>query len=155
MVVLWKACPWQRLTSASMNHGIYLVMTHDYSIFSLYIYIYLSGYFVDQGGWIYFLADKSIINLADQEWYFFCPRDLKYKKKSRLCNRKTKAGYWKLTCKIKPIMAGHTKKNIGVMKTLTFYKTARPKDVRTGWMIYEFDIVTNSSLSKKVNSWLK
>lgn len=138
-----------------MNHGIYLVMTHDYSIFSLSIYIYLSGYFVDQGGWIYFLADKSIINLADQEWYFFCPRDLKYKKKSRLCNRKTKAGYWKLTCKIKPIMAGHTKKNIGVMKTLTFYKTARPKDVRTGWMIYEFDIVTNSSLSKKVNSWLK
>ncbi|XP_024449899.1 uncharacterized protein LOC7494041 isoform X3 [Populus trichocarpa] len=106
-----------------MNHGIYLVMTHDYN--------------------------KSIINLADQEWYFFCPRDLKYKKKSRLCNRKTKAGYWKLTCKIKPIMAGHTKKNIGVMKTLTFYKTARPKDARTGWMIYEFDIVTNSSLSKK------
>ncbi|XP_061967855.1 uncharacterized protein LOC133691387 isoform X2 [Populus nigra] len=106
-----------------MNHGIYLVITHDYN--------------------------KSIINLADQEWYFFCPRDLKYKKKSRLCNRKTKAGYWKSTCKIKPIMAGHTKKNIGVMKTLTFYKTARPKDVRTGWMIYEFDIVTNSSLSKK------
>ncbi|XP_024449898.1 uncharacterized protein LOC7494041 isoform X2 [Populus trichocarpa] len=96
-----------------------------------------------------FSSDKSIINLADQEWYFFCPRDLKYKKKSRLCNRKTKAGYWKLTCKIKPIMAGHTKKNIGVMKTLTFYKTARPKDARTGWMIYEFDIVTNSSLSKK------
>ncbi|KAH8516753.1 hypothetical protein H0E87_004924 [Populus deltoides] len=95
------------------------------------------------------LPNKSIINLADQEWYFFCPRDLKYKKKSRLCNRKTKAGYWKLTCKIKPIMAGRTKKNIGVMKTLTFYKTARPKDVRTGWMIYEFDIVTNSSLSKK------
>uniref|UniRef100_A0A6M2EAC2 NAC domain-containing protein n=1 Tax=Populus davidiana TaxID=266767 RepID=A0A6M2EAC2_9ROSI len=46
-------------------------------------------------------------------------------------------------------MAGHTKKNIGVMKTLAFYKKARPKDVRTGWMIYEFDIVTNSSLSKK------
>ncbi|KAL9396864.1 hypothetical protein Peur_011117 [Populus x canadensis] len=89
------------------------------------------------------LPNKSIINLADQEWYFFCPRDLKYKKKSRLC------GYWKSTCKIKPIMAGHTKKNIGVMKTLTFYKTARPKDLRTGWMIYEFDIVTNSSLSKK------
>ncbi|XP_011023417.1 PREDICTED: uncharacterized protein LOC105124916 isoform X2 [Populus euphratica] len=95
------------------------------------------------------LPNKSIINLADQEWYFFCPRDLKYEKKSRLCNRKTKAGYWKSTCKIKPIMAGHTKKNIGVMKTLAFYKTARPKDVRTGWMIYEFDIVTNSSLSKK------
>ncbi|XP_034905764.1 uncharacterized protein [Populus alba] len=95
------------------------------------------------------LPNRSIINLADQEWYFFCPRDLKYKKKSRLCNRKTKAGYWKSTCKIKPIMAGHTKKNIGVMKTLAFYKKARPKDVRTGWMIYEFDIVTNSSLSKK------
>ncbi|KAJ6710067.1 putative proteinC DOMAIN-CONTAINING PROTEIN 82-RELATED [Salix koriyanagi] len=95
------------------------------------------------------LPNKSILNLADQEWYFFCRRDLKYRKTSKLCNRKTKAGYWKLTCKKKPIMAEHTMKNIGVMKTLTFYRTARPKAVRTGWMIYEFDIVTNSSLSKK------
>ncbi|KAG5251511.1 hypothetical protein OIU77_024980 [Salix suchowensis] len=95
------------------------------------------------------LPNKSILNLADHEWYFFCRRDLKYRKTSKLCNRKTKAGYWKLTCKKKPIMAEHTMKNIGVMKTLTFYRTARPKAVRTGWMIYEFDIVTNSSLSKK------
>ncbi|CAK7329318.1 unnamed protein product [Dovyalis caffra] len=57
------------------------------------------------------LPDKAMIKLADQEWYFFCPRDLKYKK-SKLANRKTKAGYWKLTSKIKAMMAEHTMKKI-------------------------------------------
>ncbi|CAK7348010.1 unnamed protein product [Dovyalis caffra] len=94
------------------------------------------------------LPDKAIIKLADQEWYFFCPRDLKYKN-SKLANRKTKAGHWKSTCKIKPIMAEHTKKKIGVMKTLTFYKTALPKAVRTEWMIYEFDLMASPTMYKK------
>ncbi|CAK7322786.1 unnamed protein product [Dovyalis caffra] len=94
------------------------------------------------------LPDKAMIKLADQAWYFFCPRDLKYKNR-KLENRKTKAGNWKLTCRIKPIMAEHTKKKIGVMKTLTFYKKALHRYERTGWKIYEFDIITDSSLYEK------
>ncbi|XP_011035214.1 PREDICTED: NAC domain-containing protein 45-like isoform X2 [Populus euphratica] len=88
------------------------------------------------------LPDKSIIKLAGQvTWYFLCPRDLR----GKVHRRKTKAGYWKLTCQQKSITAEGTKKKIGVMRTLRFYEN----EVRTGWMIYELDLIANSSQFKK------
>ncbi|KAJ6955288.1 hypothetical protein NC652_006660 [Populus alba x Populus x berolinensis] len=136
---------WKNLVAKSKAQALVLFPSTPLSCFQLPTEVSASPFFQDQIP----VLGRVMNSDFSSEWYFFCPRDLKYKKKSRLCNRKTKAGYWKSTCKIKPIMAGHTKKNIGVMKTLAFYKKARPKDVRTGWMIYEFDIVTNSILSKK------
>uniref|UniRef100_A0A3N7FY11 NAC domain-containing protein n=1 Tax=Populus trichocarpa TaxID=3694 RepID=A0A3N7FY11_POPTR len=88
------------------------------------------------------LPGKSIIKLAGQvTWYFLCPRDLR----GKVHRRKTKAGYWKLTCQQKSITAEGTTTKIGVMRTLRFYEN----EVRTGWMMYEFDLITNSSQFKK------
>uniref|UniRef100_A0A6M2E7Z8 NAC domain-containing protein n=1 Tax=Populus davidiana TaxID=266767 RepID=A0A6M2E7Z8_9ROSI len=88
------------------------------------------------------LPGRSIIKFAGQvTWYFFCPRDLR----GKVHRRKTKAGYWKLTCRQKSITAEGTKKKIGVMRTLRFYEN----EVRTGWMMYELDLIANSSQFKK------
>ncbi|KAJ6675427.1 putative proteinC DOMAIN-CONTAINING PROTEIN 86-LIKE [Salix viminalis] len=88
------------------------------------------------------LPGKSIINVAGQvAWYFFCPRDLK----GKLQRRKTKAGNWKPTSNTKSIMAEGTGNQIGVMRTLRFYEG----EVRTGWMIYEFDLISEPSLFRK------
>ncbi|KAJ6400512.1 hypothetical protein OIU84_016039 [Salix udensis] len=88
------------------------------------------------------LPGKSIINVDGQvAWYFFCPRDLK----GKLQRRKTKAGNWKPTSNTKSIMAEGTGNQIGVMRTLRFYEG----EVRTGWMIYEFDLISEPSLFQK------
>ncbi|KAG5231322.1 hypothetical protein OIU76_028855 [Salix suchowensis] len=86
------------------------------------------------------------VNLCEHEprnlpEYFFCPRDLR----GKLHRRKTKAGQWKQTCDPKSIMAEGTEKEIGVMRSLRFYEGA----VRTGWMIYEFDLISEPSLFRK------
>ncbi|XP_011023421.1 PREDICTED: NAC domain-containing protein 86-like [Populus euphratica] len=93
------------------------------------------------------LPDKSIMKSDDQAWYFFCPRELKNSNR-KFSNRRTKAGFWKSTCQGKPIKAKHTKKVIGIRKTLVFHEKAGPKAKRTGWIIYEYDI-TDSRLSKE------
>ena len=151
MVISWKACPWQSLTFASMSHGIYLVKTivslasaSGIFVFVFFHLIYLPEYFYQCCFFYLFLfAGKSIIKLAGQvTWYFLCPRDLR----GKVHRRKTKAGYWKLTCQQKSITAEGTTKKIGVMRTLRFYEN----EVRTGWMMYEFDLITNSSQFKKV-----
>ncbi|KAJ6872732.1 protein NTM1-like 9 [Populus alba x Populus x berolinensis] len=88
------------------------------------------------------LPGRSIIKFAGQvTWYFLCPRDLR----GKVHRRKTKAGYWKQTCQQKSITAEGTKKKIGVMRTLRFYEN----EVRTGWMMYELDLIANSSQFKK------
>ncbi|KAJ6679603.1 putative proteinC DOMAIN-CONTAINING PROTEIN 82-RELATED [Salix purpurea] len=86
------------------------------------------------------------VNLCEHEprnlpEYFFCPRDLR----GKIHRRKTKAGQWKQTCDPKSIMAEGTEKEIGVMRSLRFYEGA----VRTGWMIYEFDLISEPSLFRK------
>ncbi|KAL3571932.1 hypothetical protein D5086_025836 [Populus alba] len=87
-------------------------------------------------------GSRSIIKFAGQvTWYFLCPRDLR----GKVQRRKTKAGYWKSTCRPKSITAEGTKKKIGVMRTLRFYEN----EVRTGWMMYELDLIANSSQFKK------
>ncbi|KAF9668909.1 hypothetical protein SADUNF_Sadunf14G0052500 [Salix dunnii] len=88
------------------------------------------------------LPGKSIINVAGQvAWYFFCPRDLR----GKVHRRKTKAGNWKPTSNTKSIMAEGTENEIGVIRALRFYE----REVRTGWMIYEFDLVSEPSLFEK------
>ncbi|KAJ6675429.1 putative proteinC DOMAIN-CONTAINING PROTEIN 82-RELATED [Salix viminalis] len=86
------------------------------------------------------------VNLCEHEprnlpEYFFCPRDLR----GKIHRRKTKAGQWKQTCDPKSIMAEGTEKEIGVMRSLRFYEGA----VRTGWMIYEFDLISEPSQFQK------
>ncbi|CAN8291622.1 unnamed protein product [Cochlearia groenlandica] len=75
---------------------------------------------------------------GEKEWYFYCPRDRKYRNSSRP-NRVTGAGFWKATGTDRPIYASEgTNKCIGLKKSLVFYKGRAAKGVKTDWMMHEF-----------------
>ncbi|KAJ4850258.1 hypothetical protein Tsubulata_018324 [Turnera subulata] len=75
----------------------------------------------------------SVLEPDHPKWYFFCPRNYKYSNSQR-SNRTTKAGYWKVTGKDRKI------KNVGIKKTLVFYKGRTPNGVRTKWIMHEYSL---------------
>lgn len=81
----------------------------------------------------------SKVKSDDQEWFFFSPLCLKLTKNTRnRCNRKTEAGYWKLTGKDRNIKIRGTNNVIGTKKTLVFYKGRSSHGVKTNWVIHEY-----------------
>ncbi|KAL8258365.1 hypothetical protein R6Q59_030406 [Mikania micrantha] len=74
---------------------------------------------------------------GEKEWYFYCPRDRKYRNSARP-NRVTGAGFWKATGTDRPIYASEGSKCIGLKKSLVFYKGRAAKGVKTDWMMHEF-----------------
>nr|XP_011463074.1 PREDICTED: LOW QUALITY PROTEIN: transcription factor JUNGBRUNNEN 1 [Fragaria vesca subsp. vesca] len=86
---------------------------------------------------------------GEKEWYFYCPRDRKYRNSTRP-NRVTGAGFWKATGTDRPIYSseGNSNKCIGLKKSLVFYKGRAAKGVKTDWMMHEFRLpsLTDSSV---------
>ncbi|CAN1357259.1 Protein FEZ [Linum perenne] len=74
---------------------------------------------------------------GEKEWYFFCPRDRKYRNSARP-NRVTGAGFWKATGTDRPIYSSEGNKCIGLKKSLVFYKGRAAKGFKTDWMMHEF-----------------
>ncbi|XP_071742448.1 putative NAC domain-containing protein 94 [Rutidosis leptorrhynchoides] len=75
---------------------------------------------------------------GEKEWYFYCPRDRKYRNSARP-NRVTGAGFWKATGTDRPIYASEgCSKCIGLKKSLVFYKGRAAKGIKTDWMMHEF-----------------
>ncbi|CAM8881249.1 unnamed protein product [Rhodiola kirilowii] len=75
---------------------------------------------------------------GEKEWYFYCPRDRKYRNSARP-NRVTGAGFWKATGTDRPIYSSEgTTKCIGLKKSLVFYKGRAAKGIKTDWMMHEF-----------------
>ncbi|GAU33580.1 hypothetical protein TSUD_359580 [Trifolium subterraneum] len=83
----------------------------------------------------------SMIKSHDPEWFFLCPRDYKYAKSKKI-NRATKCGFWKPTGKDRNIKIRGTNNVIGTKKTLVYYKGRAPHDVKTNWVMHEYDNVT-------------
>ncbi|RCV08349.1 hypothetical protein SETIT_1G318900v2 [Setaria italica] len=92
----------------------------------------------------------KLASTGEKEWYFYCPRDRKYRNSTRP-NRVTGAGFWKATGTDRPIYSSDGSKCIGLKKSLVFYKGRAAKGVKTDWMMHEFRLpsLTEPSLPPK------
>ncbi|KAH7570107.1 hypothetical protein ACOSP7_018055 [Xanthoceras sorbifolium] len=79
----------------------------------------------------------KLATTGEKEWYFYCPRDRKYRNSARP-NRVTGAGFWKATGTDRPIYSSEGNKCIGLKKSLVFYKGKAAKGIKTDWMMHEF-----------------
>ncbi|XP_030942005.1 protein FEZ [Quercus lobata] len=88
---------------------------------------------------------------GEKEWYFYCPRDRKYRNSARP-NRVTGAGFWKATGTDRPIYSSDSTKCIGLKKSLVFYRGRAAKGIKTDWMMHEFRLpsLTESAPPKKL-----
>jgi hypothetical protein len=74
--------------------------------------------------------------IGEKEWYFYVPRDRKYRNGDRP-NRVTTSGYWKATGADRMIRTENFR-SIGLKKTLVFYSGKAPKGIRTSWIMNEY-----------------
>lgn len=79
----------------------------------------------------------ELASTGEKEWYFYCPRDRKYRNSARP-NRVTGAGFWKATGTDRPIYSSEGSKCIGLKKSLVFYRGRAAKGIKTDWMMHEF-----------------
>ncbi|KAJ4823934.1 hypothetical protein Tsubulata_009769, partial [Turnera subulata] len=79
----------------------------------------------------------KLATTGEKEWYFYCPRDRKYRNSARP-NRVTGAGFWKATGTDRPIYSSDGTKCIGLKKSLVFYRGRAAKGIKTDWMMHEF-----------------
>ncbi|KAL8471580.1 hypothetical protein ACS0TY_029000 [Phlomoides rotata] len=79
----------------------------------------------------------KLASTGEKEWYFYCPRDRKYRNSTRP-NRVTGSGFWKATGTDRPIYSSDGAKCIGLKKSLVFYRGRAAKGMKTDWMMHEF-----------------
>ncbi|KAJ6753158.1 PROTEIN CUP-SHAPED COTYLEDON 2-RELATED [Salix koriyanagi] len=79
----------------------------------------------------------KLATTGEKEWYFYCPRDRKYRNSARP-NRVTGAGFWKATGTDRPIYSSDCTRCIGLKKSLVFYRGRAAKGIKTDWMMHEF-----------------
>ncbi|KAG4911624.1 hypothetical protein AAZX31_19G020800 [Glycine max] len=93
----------------------------------------------------------KLAGTGEKEWYFYCPRDRKYRNSARP-NRVTRAGFWKATGTDRPIYSSEGK-CIGLKKSLVFYRGRAAKGMKTDWMMHEFRLpcISDSSPPKKLS----
>ncbi|XP_047339981.1 NAC domain-containing protein 82-like [Impatiens glandulifera] len=97
------------------------------------------------------LPDKACWKSSDQEWYFFCPKVKKYSSGVR-AKRSTEKGYWKSTGKDRNVRQKNGGSRgetvvVGMIKTLVFHLGHAPKGERTDWIIHEYRIHQDPSLT--------
>ncbi|TYG53800.1 hypothetical protein ES288_D09G138100v1 [Gossypium darwinii] len=74
---------------------------------------------------------------GEKEWYFFTPRDKKYRNGTRP-NRAAVGGYWKATGADREVR--FKDRIVGYRKALVFYKGRPPKGDKTSWIMHEYRV---------------
>ncbi|TXG63139.1 hypothetical protein EZV62_010133 [Acer yangbiense] len=82
------------------------------------------------------LPDFAEIQSDDPVWYFFNKLDYMDAKRKRI-NRKTKAGFWKVTGRDR-LVKDKRGREIGCKKTLVFHLGRTPDGIKTHWVMQEF-----------------
>ncbi|XP_059295261.1 putative NAC domain-containing protein 94 [Lycium ferocissimum] len=95
----------------------------------------------------------KLASTGEKEWYFYCPRDRKYRNSVRP-NRVTGAGFWKATGTDRPIYCSDSTKCIGLKKSLVFYRGRAARGLKTDWMMHEFRLPTTNSESTPPKKFL-
>ncbi|KAH7373190.1 hypothetical protein KP509_17G043400 [Ceratopteris richardii] len=114
------------------------------------------------------LPGLSPLPANSSQWFFFSYADRKYTTGIR-ANRVTLSGYWKATGRPKAVASSgrsflHTTiypssrysesecdNNIGMKKTLVFYKGRAPRGQRTPWVMHEFHLSPKLCLTSTHN----
>ncbi|KAL0460958.1 UNVERIFIED_CONTAM: NAC domain-containing protein 18 [Sesamum latifolium] len=84
--------------------------------------------------------------LGEMVWYFFTPRDRKYRNGTRP-NRAAGAGYWKATGADKKVF--REGKEVGSRKALVFYEGRPPKGQKTDWIMHEYRLADQPPRNKR------
>ncbi|KAI3461110.1 hypothetical protein Pfo_017773 [Paulownia fortunei] len=84
--------------------------------------------------------------LGEKEWYFFTPRDRKYRNGSRP-SRSAGTGYWKATGADKHVVFEN--KIVGYRKALVFYEGRPPRGDKTNWIMHEYRVDQTSRPSRR------
>lgn len=121
-VDLYKCEPWDLPGNSS---SLIYIITNHWSVINLLINSNKN-------------AEKSVLPSKDMEWYFYSPRDRKYPNGSRT-NRATRSGYWKATGKDRTVKS--KKKDVGMKKTLVYYRGRAPHGIRSHWVMHEYRLL--------------
>nr|UBT01675.1 NAC transcription factor 71 [Litchi chinensis] len=89
----------------------------------------------------------SAIQSDDRVWYFFTAPHYMDAKKTRI-NRKTPAGFWKVTGKDR-LVRDRNGREIGLKRTLVFHTGRSPHGVGTCWAMQEFHYKDATRLYRK------
>ncbi|XP_028117099.1 NAC transcription factor 47-like [Camellia sinensis] len=88
----------------------------------------------------------------EKEWYFFTPRDRKYKNGKRP-NRAAGDGYWKVTGTNKTVRFMGA--DVGFRTALVFYKGIPPKGEKTNWITHEYQLPNNHPKAPTVGNEMR
>ncbi|KAK2662292.1 hypothetical protein Ddye_000866 [Dipteronia dyeriana] len=94
----------------------------------------------------------------EQERYFFCNNEAKYRNGNRI-NRTTASGYWKATGVDRQIVSSSSRNNnnnqmVGMKKTLVFYRGKPPHESRTDWIMHEYRLVNAEGTTPSNSNWV-
>lgn len=92
----------------------------------------------------------GLAKIGEREWYFFVPRDRKHGSGGRP-NRTTEKGFWKATGSDRKIFGlSDPKRQLGLKKTLVFYKGRAPRGNKTDWVMNEYRLLDSCPLPKDI-----
>ncbi|CAL5405905.1 unnamed protein product [Camellia sinensis] len=98
------------------------------------------------------VPEKNYKPYEEKEWYFFTPRDRKYKN-GKQPNRAADDGYWKVigTNKTLRFMGA----DVGFRTALVFYKRIPPKGEKTNWIMHEYRLPNNHPKAPTVGNEMR